>query len=77
MEVLFELRRRALGARKGLTPATLQNTSSSLGELNVDTAERRGLNRGCRSIPLRHRTKRLKCKGANDQAVSSVKAEVV
>ena len=43
MELLFELRRRALGVRKGLTPATLQNTSSSSGELNEGTAEEKGL----------------------------------
>ena len=42
MDLLFELRLRALGVRKGLIPATLQNTSSSSAELNVGTAEEKG-----------------------------------
>ena len=40
MEVLFELLRRALGMRKGLAPATLQNTSSFSGEFNAGAAEK-------------------------------------
>ena len=45
MKILSELRRRALGTRKGLAPATLQNTSSFLGELEAGTEEGSGLRR--------------------------------